>query len=293
MDFLKVARAYLSMGKPVIPLCPADHQGVTASHLEKCQHPGKTPLITSWQRYGQDFPTGEQIEAWARQWPGANVGGPTGPLWGVALDVDPRHGGDLELSRRHWSIPDTPTSLTGGGGAHYLFQHPGVPVPNRVNLAPGLDVRGDGGQIVLPPSAHVSGRIYAWELTLHPYKTPLAPMPGWLRTALSLEPPKTVPGPVRLTSRDTCVLQLLRSPIHEGRRNASLCRIAWLLHLYLKPPLVDAMLQVVNDARCVPPLDPKEVAAIVQSVNRYSQPGVNGHPKALVPTVFEREEQSG
>jgi hypothetical protein len=53
-----------------------------------------------------------------------------------------------------------------------------------VGLVPGIDIRGDGGFIVVPPSLHASGRRYAWDLSAHPDDVPLAPAPAWLLALL-------------------------------------------------------------------------------------------------------------
>ena len=69
------------------------------------------------------------------------------------LDVDPRHGGENSLAVLediHGSLPHTVESLTGGGGQHVYFRHPGAWVPCRP-IAPGLDVKGDGGLVVARP----------------------------------------------------------------------------------------------------------------------------------------------
>jgi hypothetical protein len=56
---------------------------------------------------------------------------------------------------------------------------------------------------------------------------------------------------------------------------------------------VEALLLVINDSRCRPPLDPKEVQSIVRSIYKYPQPGVNGHPRAVVPSFVRREAENG
>ncbi len=71
-------------------------------------------------------------------------------------------------------------ALTGGGGRHLYFRHPGGIVRNRVGLAPGIDVRGDGGCVVAPPSVHPSGKRYAWVASHGPEDSPLARAPAWL-----------------------------------------------------------------------------------------------------------------
>jgi len=109
----------------------------------------------------------------------------TGRLSGlVVLDVDPRHGGDASLAAfeaRHGPLPATVESRTGGGGRHFYFRHPGGRCPNRVGLEPGLDLRGDGGCIVAPPSIHPSGREYAWRARHGPGEQALADLPAMLR----------------------------------------------------------------------------------------------------------------
>ena len=67
----------------------------------------------------------EQVDAWWRMWPDANVGIVTGVVSGVAvLDVDPRSGGDRSFRSvvdRYGMLPVTPEVHTGGGGTHLWF----------------------------------------------------------------------------------------------------------------------------------------------------------------------------
>jgi hypothetical protein len=127
----------------------------------------------------------EQVQRWWRRWPDANVGVVTGAVSGlVVLDVDPRHRGEASLAALegvHGAVPHTIESLTGGGGQHLYFRHPGTDVPCGP-IAPGLDVKGDGGLVVSPPSGHVSGRVYAWESGCAPGEVPLADLPEWLQS---------------------------------------------------------------------------------------------------------------
>ena len=69
---------------------------------------------------------------------------------------------------------------TGGGGLHYWFRVPdGVEVRNSAGkLGPGLDVRGDGGYVIVPPSLHASGKRYAWRNESN--ANGIAPAPEWL-----------------------------------------------------------------------------------------------------------------
>lgn len=99
----------------------------------------------------------------------------------MVLDVDPAHGGMEALGhlvRSHGQLPTTATVVTGSGGRHHLFSHPGGVVRNSAGrVGPGLDIRGDGGYVIAPPSRHASGGRYIWES-----EEPLAQAPQWLLT---------------------------------------------------------------------------------------------------------------
>jgi putative DNA primase/helicase len=114
----------------------------------------------------KDASTDQRLIAdWWGQWPDANVGVRTGAASGLlVLDIDVGSGGEESLARLEESpgrLPATVTALTGGGGRHLMFRHPGGEVQNSAGkLGAGLDTRADGGYIVAPPSVHASGRAY-------------------------------------------------------------------------------------------------------------------------------------
>jgi hypothetical protein len=125
------------------------------------------------------------VRRWWRRWPDANVGLRTGAASGlVVLDVDHGHGGEASLAQlvdAHEALPATLEVRTGGGGRHIYFTHPGGRVANSAGgLGPGLDVRGDGGYILAPPSRHASGATYR-RLT----HVPPAALPGWLQALMT------------------------------------------------------------------------------------------------------------
>ena len=125
----------------------------------------------------------DRIWHWWRRWPDANIGIRTGQESRlVVMEVDGRHGGEesLEILEATYDrLPPTLTAQSGSGGRHLYFLHPGQRITNSEQLAgfAGLDVRGDGGYIVAPPSLHRSGQRYAWVDATHP----LAALPLWLR----------------------------------------------------------------------------------------------------------------
>jgi Bifunctional DNA primase/polymerase, N-terminal len=151
---------------------------------ESCDAPGKHPVAKGW-RDGED-----DISRW-RPGPLAkpSIGIVTGADSGiVVLDVDPRNGGEetlAQLKRRYGTLPETWRFLTGGGGQHILFRHPGGYVKSKAGaLGAGLDCKAEGGLIVAPPSLHMSGRRYAIDPDHHPDELPLADLSEWLHTML-------------------------------------------------------------------------------------------------------------
>jgi len=160
---LLCALSYLKRGMAVLPCVPGEKRPAT-------------------RRGVKDATTdrGEVIRAWTAQ-SEANVAIATGTASGiVVLDVDPRNGGDAslaELERLHGELPDTLRVSTGGGGRHYYFAATEAPVASGV-LAPGLDVKGDGGYVVAPPSVHPNGTAYRWDGD--PATKVLASPPEWL-----------------------------------------------------------------------------------------------------------------
>lgn len=143
----------------------------------------KRPAVP-WKRYQSRLVSEKTLREWFRRSPEFNVSIVTGALSGlVVLDVDPRHGGDeslVELERAHGALPETMESISGGGGRHLYFTHPGGLVPNRANIEPGIDLRGDGGCIVAPPSVHPSGKRYRWKKGRGPDEIAPAVLPEWL-----------------------------------------------------------------------------------------------------------------
>ncbi|WP_239394215.1 bifunctional DNA primase/polymerase [Frankia sp. CiP3] len=104
----------------------------------------------------------------------------------VVVDIDPHHGGQLDPTL----MSPTATVATGGGGWHLYYTHPGHTVRSRpLPGHPGIDIKGDGGYVVTPPSVHPA--------TGHPYRwigrRPVAEMPPALHTAVTTPPPQ--PGP--------------------------------------------------------------------------------------------------
>jgi hypothetical protein len=134
----------------------------------------KRPSLASWQEFQTRLATTDEIRGWFADG-NANIGVVTGAISGlVVVDLDGQEGMD---EANKIGLRSNVVAVTGGGGRHLLFRHPGVPVKNAVRRYPGVDVRADAGYIVAPPSRHDSGNLYKWQ---GGFDGPLPPLPSAL-----------------------------------------------------------------------------------------------------------------
>jgi Bifunctional DNA primase/polymerase, N-terminal/Primase C terminal 1 (PriCT-1) len=266
---LDFAMEYSRLGLAVLPLhYPVRHQdGMTCScGRANCNSPAKHPV-------GHLVPNGlknattdhDVVERWFRNQPW-NVAIVTGKMSGIfGLDVDPRHGGDNSIAAleiKNGPLPPTWRFLTGGGGEHFLFRHPGGLVPNSAGkLGVGIDVRGEFGYIVGPPSQHISGRAYTISVDHHPDDIPLADPPGWLI--------ESVKADVAVGASAKEWRSRIGSAIPEGQRNVTLARISGhLLANGIDPHVCLDIILSLNATHCTPTLPEHEILNIVASITR-------------------------
>jgi putative DNA primase/helicase len=264
-EMMDAAQAYAALGWRVLPVYSIV-RGRCMCGKTSCSAPGKHPRINKWQERATTDPA--QIEAWWKTMGLSNVGVATGAKSGiVVVDVDPRHGGEASLVRLN--LPETYAVQTGGGGRHLYYQHPGGEIPNsagRIGL--GIDIRGDGGFVVAPPSNHASGNAYEVLLDL-----PLAPFPADLLTPAVLSSASTRAAARAEGGRDEAEGDAEGSVIvQQGARNDFLASQAGKLrHLGLQgDELVERLLEI-NAAQCDPPLGDDEVHGIAASIGRYAR----------------------
>lgn len=230
---------YGHRGWPVFPVHSPGRGAMpcTCGHHD-CASPAKHPRVRGGLTVASTDPV--EIEGWWRRWPDSNVAIRTGEPSGlVVLDVDPAHGGDGSLARLldvHGRLPPGREVATGGGGRHLYFRHPGHRVPNDAGrrLGDGLDIRGDGGYVLAPPSHHRSGGRYA----LVDGGAEIPPMPDWLADRLQRPAVPDRPAPkVFHRGGDTTAWAkaALRGELERlegapaGQRNNTLNRVAFRL----------------------------------------------------------------
>ncbi len=275
---LREALGWASMGFPVFPVFEMTPRGCACSDA-KCTAPGKHPRVAKWQLLATT--EDQTIREWFGRWKNANIGICCGrELSGggflFAIDVDPRHDGDVTLAlleQKHGALPETPRNLTGGGGHHILFRAPRL-VKSRSNaLGDGVDVKCDRGYILAPPSNHESGRAYQRDAGADVGEVPIADVPPWVLVIADKPEPKS-----RTEIKDADAF------IEGGRHNAIVSLAGTLRRRGLRAVEMLPTLLAVNAARCRPPLDDTEIKRIAGSSSWAPSdplPGSDGGQKGI------------
>lgn len=246
---LDAAIEYTRMGWQVFPCHPTGHQPL----VKRGFYAATTDV--------------DVIRSWWTRWPGAAIGLRTGEASGVfAVDIDPRNGGDVSqeyIEAEHSELPETVESQTGGGGRHVFFQWPNRSVPcSTGKIARGIDIKGDGGYVILPPSDHESGREYCWLIGQELGECDIAEAPAWLLEMIDVTSPSG-PSPSGAAAA-------VGEEIPEGYRNKTLASQAGhMRQIGMAPAEIVPALQAINIRRCKPPLNAQEVERIAQSIGRY------------------------
>ena len=237
----------------------------------------KRPLIDDWPHQATDEE--ERLRLWFKRFPDCNWAVATGPESGVfVLDVDGEQGrASLQaLELRGCGLPQTLITQTGRGSHIWLgWPSNGTVVRNSAGkIAPGIDVRGAGGYVIVPPSIHPSGTAYEFV----DENTPIAAASEWLLEKLAQ--PSAAPEP-RTSVAQTKV-------IPKGQRRNTLLSLAGAMRRAgAEQAEIDAALMVANNARCEEPLDESEVKELARDVaSRYS-PGPAKGNGGLPPAIRE------
>lgn len=181
---LEWARYYASIGFSVIPVYTVDQDGIcTCKKKDECRNAGKHPAI-NWLRYTKRKADDDQLLVWFDGMEHShNIGVVTGSISNniFVIDVDTGQGKTgLEtldqVQMAHDDLPITATAKTGSGGKHIFLRAPeGFHVKTDTNLiGSGIDVRGEGGFVVVAPSTHASQRQYEYDMD------DIANAPNWV-----------------------------------------------------------------------------------------------------------------
>jgi Bifunctional DNA primase/polymerase, N-terminal/Primase C terminal 1 (PriCT-1) len=241
---IRTALALAERGLRVFPCRPRDKRPATANGLKDATTEPST------------------IETWWRHEPDLNVAIATGAASRLfVIDVD---GLDAEVGLRkleaeHGALSPTVEVIT-ARGRHVYLQWPDCPVRNSASkIAPGIDVRGEGGYVLAPPSVHPSGRCYAWSVDCH---SAIADAPEWLLAKISA----STNGNGHEVTPPAEWRDLVKG-VAEGARDCTVTKLAgYLLRRRIDPFVALELLRSWNSTRCAPPLPEGDIDRIVNSV---------------------------
>lgn len=238
-------KALMQRGFNVLPVQPAS----------------KKPALDTWRELQERKVTDQEIREWWGKYPQLGVAVITGAISNVVvIDIDVKRGGDVD----NLDLPPTLVAITPSGGRHYYYKHPGKVVRNSVDLLPGIDVRGDGGYVVAPPTPG-----YRWE---NP-DAPIADLPTWVLELIASSDATTT------SNSDDWYTELLKG-VPQGQRDQAAVRLVgrWVRH----------------------GLSEEEVLALLLAWNKRNKPPMGQYPgdpdeltwaRQKIASIFRREEQ--
>lgn len=223
---LKDALYYLEHGWSIIPIKAGE----------------KTPLIPTWLEFQKRQATKDEVTKWFTDWPDANLAIIVGQISGLlVIDIDDPIEGEKSF-RKYFGDVKTLTVKT-PRGTHYYFKHPGDrEINNAIRAAPGLDIKGDGGYVLAPPSVG-----YTW------IKNVIVDLPN--QTLLTENKAKKK---VDLGNTEDI--------LEGGRDNAITKKAGKLLAMKHSVAETFGMCQAYNLAFCKPPLPESDIKRIVTSI---------------------------
>jgi hypothetical protein len=194
---------------------------IVPSHLPSAHQNWKRPALADWKSLQEELVPDATFERWystggehvQRTNMGILSGRASGNVFVIDLDEYKTpdalgwwHG--VLAEHNNGMEPETCQQVTGGGGRQLFFKAPAEWHAPTNKTPIGVDIRGQGGFAVLPPSLHVSGNAYAWKDGFAPWETEIALAPEWLLQAVSElveryggdQHRSTAPGPVTPTA---------------------------------------------------------------------------------------------
>ena len=254
---LDIALDYATLGWAVLPVHTVIRGKCTCGRQE-CSTPGKHPRV-SWRDFSETAPSIAQVRTWFDDdFYGSNLGMVTGAASGLlVVDCDGLEGIEAIKSL---DLPEhTLTASTGGGGLHKFYRLEGSVVPSRRGALRKVDIKAEGGFVVLPPSLHASGRRYRWKYWIKPVTCDLGP----------LAQPDSRPS----EGEPSWHMELING-VEEGSRSMAAARLAGrYASLGLSPEEI-WLIMIGWNASNRPPLANSELRGTVRSiVTRHREEG--------------------
>ena len=251
MHVTDAALSYAKIGFKVFPAHAINDTECTCPKGLNCVDPGKHPIEKGWMKKASTDP--DIIKKAFTKYQFANIGIATGKDSNLTvLDVDGEAGHE---TFEGLNLPDTPRVITGSGGLHLYFRF--TDIKNAVKFASGLDIRSEGGLVIAPPSAHISGKPYAWDVDHHIDDISLAKFPNFLIKEVKKAEKKKLKimaeGGVGSGSRNDYLTSIGGSLRNRGASETTLC----------------ASLLAINKEECSPPLGESEVRLIAKKLMSY------------------------
>jgi hypothetical protein len=257
-QMVEAAIDYTLRGWSVIPINPSTRR----------------PNIQGWT--DMPIPSRGQIYKWWRQYPSAGIGIVTGKVSGIfAVDIDYKNGKDgfkalesgLENEPSLDPVSDLIASTPTGGSHVYFALKDDMDVRNAVGIMDGVDIRGEGGFVIAPPTwRYVDGQRKTYSWLSDPKVQPSDP-PEWVEELLAK-------GKSSKSASSSFDLSKVVGGLDEGERDLHLYRFAWSLRGRQVPyDLATAFVRTAA-GKCKPPFDEAIAAEKVDRVYAM-QEGIN------------------
>ena len=249
-ELLEAALKYAKMGWAVFPCSPDTKKPLTPHGCKDAK---------------KDLGA---IRAWWQRYPNASIAVATGSMSNLIMideDLDEIEGKDgphnmMLWERENGDLPETVVVITGRGGRHRYFKYYKDDIRNRAGIIKDVDVRGEGGYAILPPSHHPNGTIYEWESS--PDEIEIAEVDENVLKFLAIG--KEI--------KEKGQKLKLENVIQSGQRNTTMHKLACSLQAQgLEDNAIMAAVQQENENRCNPPLSEDEVTTIVKSALKYKK----------------------
>lgn len=257
MTNLEWANKYCSLGWKIMPIYWITNDGHCSCSLESCSSPGKHPMLKHGVLEASNYTT--IARSWWKKTPQGNLAVATGEESDmVVVDIDFKSGGAMSYTDMltKYKLPNSVMCKT-GAGLHLYFKY-AEGIKNKVGIASGIDVRSDGGYVLIPPSNHYTGNIYSW--IKDPWTVEMATMPDWLYEFIIAR------GESESEEDDYADI------IPEGRRNNAMHHFGCSMrNKGFSKKAIRAALLAENSVRCIPPLSDDEIDLVVSSVCRYDR----------------------